>query len=239
MIDAKRVKAFWDSRARQYGAVAFDSIANLEMDPDALRLKVRLETEKVGAYLGSVNEKSILDLGAGVGQWAFRFIEWGASRVTAVEYSAALAEIGTKEAARRGVGNLQFVVSAAEDFASDSAYDIVFVSGLFVYLNDAQAERLARRLRGFCSERTVLLLRDGTALHGRHEINDRYSNHLKSNYSATYRTRAEYLDLLAENGFSLVKDENMFEESCPLNKYPETRLRLFLLQPAGAGAERC
>ena len=51
MISKEKVKAFWDARAKKLGAVAFDSIANLEQDPDDLALKVRLESEKVFAYL--------------------------------------------------------------------------------------------------------------------------------------------------------------------------------------------
>ena len=85
MINKEKVKAFWDGRAKTLGTVAFDSIANLEQDPDDLALKVRLESEKVFAYLQEIGGKTLLDLGAGVGQWAFRFIEKGAAQVTAVE----------------------------------------------------------------------------------------------------------------------------------------------------------
>ena len=47
MIDKDKVKAFWDARARMFGSVDFNSIANLEQDPENLALKVRLESEKV------------------------------------------------------------------------------------------------------------------------------------------------------------------------------------------------
>jgi len=227
MIDPTKVKAFWDGRAQKAGCVSFESIANLEEDPANLALKTRLETEKVFAFLGSVDGKTVLDLGAGVGQWAFRFVERGAARVTAVEYSGALAGIGRTEAARRGVENLEFVVCPAERYEATAPFDVVFISGLFVYMNDEQAEELAARLPGFCRRETRLLLRDGTGIAGRHEIDDRMSVHLKSNYSATYRTVAQYTEMFARRGFRLLRDENMFDEACPLNRYPETRLRIY------------
>lgn len=231
-IDKDKVKAFWDARAQKLNKVSFESIANLEEDPKNLELKINLETAKVFDYLGSVAGKSIVDIGAGVGQWSFRFFERGASRVTAVEYSADLAEIGRKEAARRGANNVEFVVSAAEDFAPSRTYDIVYISGLFVYMNDDQAEKFVGVLTSLCSAGTVVLLRDGTSiLDRRHEIDNRKSDHLQAMYSATYRTRAQYLDLFKRNGFELIKDENLFEESCPLNKYPETRLRIYSFAP--------
>ncbi len=237
MLDKEKVKAFWDARARTYGSLDFNSIANLEQDPENLALKVQLETDKVFAYLGPLAGRTVLDLGAGVGQWAFRFAERGASHVTAVEYSSELAEIGRREALRRGVGNLEFVVSSAESYAADTTFDIVFISGLFVYMNDDQAEALLAGLPRFCRPDTFVLLRDGTAIAGRYEINNRLSAHLQTHYSATYRTAEEYRSMFASHGFVIARDENMFDEGCPLNKYPETRLRIYEIRP-DAGATR-
>lgn len=232
MIDQVKVKRFWDSRAATYKSLPFESIANLEQDPANLDLKIKLETEKVFRWLGNIEGRSVLDLGAGVGQWAFRFVERGARHVTAVEYSEALAGIGRAEASARGLDNLDFVTSPAEKFIAEAPYDIVFISGLFVYMNDNQADELMGNLSRACRADTVVLLRDGTGLEKRHEIDDRPSDHLKTSYSATYRTREDYARLFDASGFTLVEDENMFEEGCPLNKYPETRLRIYRFSPA-------
>lgn len=230
MLDKDKVKNFWDSRAKTYESLAFESIANLEQHPDNLKLKIEDETKKVFAWLGDINGKRILDLGAGVGQWAFRFIERGASKVTAVEFSEELANIGSKEAQRKGIKNLEFIVSPAELFDTEDKFDIVFCSGLCVYLNDDQFEGLAKKLPQFLKVNGVLMLREGMAIKNRHEINDRFSEHLQTNYSATYRTESQYLSALAFEALRLVSSENMFPEGHPLNKYPETRLHLFLFQ---------
>lgn len=226
-LDRDKIRRFWDGRARHYQDMAFESIANLEQDGDNLKLKITHETDKVFGWLGSVAGKSVLDLGAGVGQWAFRFAERGASRVMAVEYSAELAAIGETERERRGLDNVRFVVSPIESFATSEQFDVVFCSGLCVYLDDEQFAVLARNLPGWVRPGGVVLVRDGMGRTGRHEINDRFSEHLQSNYSATYRTREMYIDQLAGSALTLVQDENMFPEGHPLNKYPETRLHLF------------
>lgn len=227
------MKKFWDARAASFGSLDFESIANLEQDPDNLALKIRLESEKLFGYLGDVRDKTILDLGAGVGQWAFRFVERGARHVTAVEYSAPLAEVGRSEAKRRGVDNIDFVVCPAEEYRSASTFDVVLISGLFVYLNDNQADLLVEHLPAFCHASTIVLVRDGTGIHGRHEINDRFSSHLNVNYSATYRTAGDFERMFAAQGFALNRHENMFEEGCVLNKYPETRLRIYEFKRTG------
>jgi cyclopropane fatty-acyl-phospholipid synthase-like methyltransferase len=234
MIDKEKVKAFWDSRAEGYGSLDFNSIGNLEQNPENLALKVRLETEKVFHYLGSVEGKTILDLGAGVGQWAFRFIEQGARSVTAVEYSADLAAILRREVEKRGVTNLELIISGAEEFLTNQKFDIVYTSGLFVCMDDEQADKLASHLPSFCHPDSVFLMRDGTGVKGRHEINNRHSDHLNANYSATYRTAEGYEALFAQYGLALIRHENMFPEDCPLNKYPETRLRIYEFKLAKA-----
>ncbi len=231
MLDKDKVKRFWDDRASTFETVAFESIANLEQDKNNLELKIDLETQKVFEWLGDVSGKSILDLGAGVGQWTFRFAARRCAKVTAVEYSAPLAELGSKEALRQGASAVEFVVSPAEKFVAAEPYDIVFISGLFVYLNDDQADELMVNLTKACGPDTVVLLRDGTGILGRHEINDRLSEHLQSNYSATYRTREQYVEMFSAAGFDILRDENMFEEGNPLNKYPETRLRIYHFTP--------
>ena len=231
MIDAGNVKRFWEARGNKLGEVPFESIANLEEDPTLLQLKLKLEQERVLPLLPLGPEASLLDLGAGVGQWTFRFAPL-VSRVVAVEYSAPLAEIGRKEAARRGADNVEFVVSPAEAFEADERFDIVFVSGLFVYLTDPQCQRLMSNLPRLLAPGGTLLLRDGTSIlpGRRHEIDNRFSQHLKEYYSAIYRTRDEYVTLFARAGLELVQDGQMFEESNPLNKYPETRLRYYVFR---------
>jgi cyclopropane fatty-acyl-phospholipid synthase-like methyltransferase len=230
MIEKEKVKRFWDARANNYKSLPFESIVNLEQDADNLELKIRLETEKVFSWLPVIKGKTILDLGAGVGQWSFRFVDNGAISIVAVEYSEPLVEIGRKEALFRGFKNVEFVVSPAEKFMPTGTFDIIFISGLFVYMNDDQATELMTNLMKPCRKESVILLRDGTGINGRHEINDRFSEHLNVHYSATYRTRNEYCEMFNNAGFSLVKDENMFEEGCVLNKYPETRLRIYLFK---------
>lgn len=230
MVDRDKIRHFWDARAKHYGHMPFESIANLEQDEENLTLKLGHETTKVFDWLGDIAGKSVLDLGAGVGQWAFRFAERGAAQVTAVEYSPELAAIGRVECERRDVDNITFVVSPAEAFQADRAYDLVFCSGLCVYLDDEQFNQLVRQLPQWVAPGGRLLVRDGIGREERHEINDRFSEHLQSYYSATYRTRKTFLEKIGSGALRPIRDEDMFPEGHPLNKYPETRLHLFLFE---------
>lgn len=232
MINSNKVKTFWDSRSKKLKEVPYESIANLEENPELLKLKIELEQKKIMPLLQLTKDKTILDLGAGVGQWTFRFSPL-VKKVVAVEYAAGLADIGRQEAVRRKESNVEFVTSAAEDYCAPEPFDVVFISGLFVYLSNEQADRLIARLLSFVKPDGLVMVRDGSSiLPHRHEINDRFSSILNAYYSATYRTRSEYADLFARGGFQIAQDGQMFDEGTPLNKFPETRLWYFVLRSA-------
>lgn len=231
IIDPAKVKEFWHRRSAKLGQVPFEAIVNLEEKPDLQELKTRQETECILPLLGLKDGDTVLDLGAGIGQWSFRFAD-RVKRVVAVEYTASLVEIGREEARRRGIDNVEFFVSSAEDYVTDEQFDVVFISGLFMYLTDAQVAGLLPRLAAWVKPGGRVVLRETTSLlPHRYEIVDRWSEALQTRYSAIYRTKAEFQAALAAVGLDLRQDGQLFPEGSPLNKFHETRLRYYLFRP--------
>jgi SAM-dependent methyltransferase len=219
------VKEFWDKRARQNRDDA--GVTNLEEDEALRELKIAQEQARVDEYLGELPaDAAVLDLGGGNGHWAFKLAP-RVARVEVVDFCLPLAEDGRARAARAGVTNVHFTHAAAQDYDSPTPFDLIFVSGLLIYLDDDQLAVLAGKVAGYSRPGTVLLLRDGTGIAGRHEIAGRWSEALQANYWALYRTREEYLEVFARVGFTPVKDDDMFPAGSPLNKWAETRLRIY------------
>ncbi len=221
-----KVKQFWEAQAKKSKTLRLESIANLEETPELLSMKVELETSKVMPALDLRPNDRVLDLGAGVGQWAFR-IARVAKYVCAVEYSLGMLELGREQALQQGIDNVEFVHLEAQNYVSDCPFDLIYISGLLIYLSDDECEMLVANCANNLRAGGRLVLRDGTGVRGRHEIDDHYSESLQAHYSAIYRPAESYLDLFERNGFTLDKQEDMFEEGNPLNKWPETRLRLY------------
>lgn len=230
MIDPDKVRQFWERRAGDYGRLQWESVANLEQDEEKLKLKIHEEIAKVTAWLPSLRGRSVLDLGSGIGQWSLRFCQWGAARVVAVEYVEELGRIACSQAQHQGINNIEFVTSSVEEFETEERFDLLFISGLFLYLNDLQLAAVIERLPRLLRPNSLVMLRDSVGIQGRYEIHDRYSEHLGSNYSAIYRTRDFFVDAFSQQGLLLEQDEHVFPEGHPLNKYPETRLHLFLFR---------
>ena len=164
-------------------------------------------------------------MGGGAGQWALRFSSL-VHEISLVEFSETMINLAIQSANNK-VHNINFYNASAQNFFQPQAYDLIWISGLLIYLDDMECESLIRNSYKMLDSDGRILLRDGTGVGARHEISNQFSRSLKLEYSATYRTNDEYKDLFFQNGFELVSSQDMFENGSPLNKWEETRLRLY------------
>ena len=214
---------FWNRRASRKRASK--NIANLEDDDCLYQLKVKHEVEQVDKFfLMSKKNGKLLDLGAGEGFWS-RYFSSRCKEIIAVDFSQNM----LKHAKNNGdFSNIRYLKGSAEKYTSVDVYDIIFISGLIIYLEDESLDLMIRNIDSYTSKGSVVLLRDGTAVNERYEIRGQYSESLQDSYSAIYRSKEEYIEAFNKAGFRLWADEQMFPEGHALNKFPETRLRLYL-----------
>lgn len=222
------IKAFWEARGDKYKEVPFESLSNFEENKQALTERIAAEKKLVFSKLSLNKEKAVLDLGSGVGQWAFRFAPL-VNKIVAVEFAESQVKIAKQEQAERKINNIDFIHASAESFISVEGFDIIFISGLVVYLNDSQVGQLILNIKKMLKPQGVLFLREpSSVIEKRYEIIDQYSEALKTNYSAIYRTSMEINSLFKNQGFKSLEDGQFFPEESSLNKFPETRLRYYI-----------
>jgi len=225
-IEKKNIKDFWAAQAKKMN-LKKEGISNLEEDEELLEEKIISEQKKIFPIIETfLNEDSkVLDLGSGTGQWAYRFSPLAKS-VTLVEFSEDMMSLA-KQNSKGTFNNLEFIISEAQDFLSHEVYDLIWISGLLIYLTDQELVKLINNCRSMLAPEGLLLLRDGTGLGARYEINNQFSENLGHNYSAIYRTSKEYITEFSQNGFELIDHCDVFEEGSKLNKWEETRLRIY------------
>ncbi len=127
----------------------------------------------------------VLDVGCGSGNWAEVFAARYA-HVTGMDQSAAMIE-----AARQRLGTMQNVELVAGDVLSDlpdETFDLIFVGGVCMYLNDADVETLLRSLIARLRSGGTILLRESTVRRGRRV--------LRGAYQAVYRSVGDYRRLI-------------------------------------------
>jgi|TARA_B110001450_G_C17665890_1_gene499492 ubiquinone/menaquinone biosynthesis C-methylase UbiE len=227
MLDKDQIKNFWEAQSQKKN-VSHESISNLEEDPGLVKLKIDAEVSKVIPLIKKnlTSDNTLLDLGGGSGQWAIRFAQL-LKNCTLVEFSEGMLSLAKKAAALEGNNNIEFVHCPAQDFTSEKKFDFIWISGLLIYLNDDDVNKLLQNCYEMLQPEGSLILRDGTGLGSAYQIQNQYSQILKQNYSAFYRTSDDYINLFLQNKFKLISDEDMFEAGSPLNKWEQTRLRLY------------
>ena len=128
----------------------------------------------------------------------------------------------------RKIENIEYFCSNAISFQTDEQFDFIFISGLLLYLSNKDIKNLVSEIPKYSKKNTRLVLREPTGVNGQHTIIDKYSENLNESYSAIYRTRQDLISIFEEMGFFLDMDDDMFKDGSPLNKWEETKLRLYL-----------
>ena len=225
----KSIKIFWENRIKKHDTLNSFSITNLEENTNLQKFKIAKEREKIELAMDLNQETVLLDLGSGIGFWSLNFAP-KCKKVIGVDFIDQMNKIARKRANEHKITNVEFYTSDIVGFVPDIEFDYVFISGVLLYLTDYSATKLIKNIHGYTKKDARIILRDSTGIKGRFEIKNKYSDDLKATYNAIYRSKSEILQLFSSNGFYLVNDDDMFEQGSPLNKWEETRLRIYIFQ---------
>jgi len=132
---------------------------------------------------------AVLDLGSGIGVWA----EYFASRfslVTAIEGSRVLFESLQKRCATHT--NLQSIHGDVMRFKPNARYDLIFLGGLLMYLNEKDVAALLGKLFQCLEPGGIILCRESTVRGN--------SLTLKGDYQVVYRSVSTYKNIFAHCG---------------------------------------
>jgi SAM-dependent methyltransferase len=228
-LDYGETLAFFDERAqrapeldRRTITMYQDTRADLAERRDAREAEQILPLLQLDA--GTTN---VLDVGCGVARWGGHL----AGRVrsyTGFDFSAGLVELATADLGRwypDGQARA-FTMSATELRTAGfdaNEFDLVIVSGVLAYLNEADCARLLDTLAELASPEGQIYVREPMARTDRLTLRAHWSDELSAEYSAIYRSVGQYDDLFAatltRNGWSATQ---RFELSPDLANRSET-----------------
>ena len=191
-IDDAVVESYFDG-AGGTAAVAMSMMAHGHNLPsDALAYRLGRELKTVGKWLEAVdNCGSVLDVGCGAGAW----VEIFANRycnVIGVERSPLMVE-----AARNRVAHLTNAEISLGDGRKDlpvGPFELIFVGGLFMYLNNSDALELLHSLKARLTKGGSIILRESTVRSG--------VAFAEGEYQAVYRSVDLYQQLFQEVGIA-------------------------------------
>lgn len=237
-IDPERVKRFYAERAAKQAAKT-DAPVLLSGDKDLALIDAwtNYEVEHWLPKLKLDTRSRVLEPGCGTGRIA-KYIAAQVERYVGVEGVPDLYDIARErkdiDQSKSVFLNLSLELEASWERLCEYAPFNRFVigGGVLMYLNDDAAGLCIERSLSMFERHGIYYLSEPVSLIGRRLTLDQfYSDTLRADYSAIYRTPEEYMALLApltEAGLKVTEAREMFEEDFKGQK--ETRQYVFMLE---------
>ncbi len=163
-LDTAKVAEFWNQARKQ--AEQDQQTGYLQDEwPAALgHNRLRGEWALVSRWLDEhdVPRGACLDVGCGSGVWLERLAPRFA-RAHGIDLSSEMVESARAHLARCGITNATVEVQSALELAEAGAYDLIFVGGVLMYLNDDVVERMLAVLGSLLTPGGLLILRESTS----------------------------------------------------------------------------
>ena len=161
------------------------------LPPDSVRYRLRGEVATITDWLAEMPaDGKVLDLGCGAGTWTEIFAR-RCGTVIGVEQSASM----VRSARARLAGQAHVEIQQGDVLARlpKGPFDLMFLGGLCMYLNDVDVIELLRSLRSRLETGGSVILRESTIPKG--------STASQGEYQAVYRSVAVYRNLFQAAGF--------------------------------------
>ena len=194
-LDYTAVRRYWSSaKASILGPYMMEGFG---FPPSAGLFRFHAERDIVRRLVqGLDREGTVLDLGSGVGFWAEEFAG-RFSKVVAVEASPGLCD--TVRARCAPYANVRVVHGDVLSFEPEDRYDLVFLGGLLMYLNEPEVIALLEKMVSRLNPGGMILCRETTVREG---IVTR-----SGDYQATYRSITVYRRVFAESHLLVARTE--------------------------------
>ena len=190
-IDYTVVRRYFQTAGSNTAATASYMAHEQNLPQNAVRYRMRKEIATIAGWLDGVPLPGrVLDLGCGAGTWTKIFAD-RYDRVVGIEQSSSMVK-----AARALLAPFPGAEIVEGDGRKDlpvGPYDLIFLGGLCMYLNDPDAVALLRSLKGRLASGASIVLRETTVPHG--------TLTPRGDYQAVYRSVILYQDLFREAGF--------------------------------------
>lgn len=228
-IDTGSVNDFFKNRADRYSSDnPLKSVLYQDNNPQIAIDRDVKEKEKLLPLLNLTKSTKVLDIGCGIGRWA-KTIAPLVDIYHGTDLMKEFIDIAKEEC--KEFQNVSFQAISAQEIDSSSIsgkFNLIFISGLLIYLNDSEIKNLFHVLSGYAEKDCRILIREPIAVTERLTLNKVWSEELQCEYSAVYRTLDEYKELFGYfNGFVLFENQKLYETN--LNIREETMHYYFVL----------
>ncbi len=215
-LDTEKVAAFWNQARQDARETADEELQTGYLQdewPAALgHNRLRGEWAQVARWLDEhqVPRGACLDVGCGSGVWLAHLAPLFA-RAHGIDLSSEMVASARTHLARAGIANATVEVESALELDAGARYDLIFVGGVLMYLNDDVVAEMLQKLRSMLTPQGLLILRESTSSPEPWYRDTPLSPGLfaepgrpRPPYFAIYRTPETYPQLAAAQGLAVL-----------------------------------
>ncbi len=222
-INEGEVKSFFDRRCEKNLPYLYNYVNYQDKHPELALERDHYEKEKILPLLGLRGGSRVLDIGCGVARWATEGVLGTISSKGAyigVDYTAGLLEMARKNTeayanCRFFYGSFQEILSVLPPELKADGFDVILVNGVMMYINDEDIPTCLGNVSQLLAKGGIAYLKESVGFTERLTLNESYSDELTSNYSAIYRSIAEYDaffgQYLPAPGFTVLERDDMWK----------------------------
>ena len=239
----KDTKAFFEERAEKYNdANPYGATMYQDNNSELVKNRNEMEKQRILPLLRIDPQSVVLDIACGVGRWADILGDSQMKQYYGTDFSSKMIGIARERVQQPNcsfyiadTGEIKEVFknpgwdkSGSEKYACNR----ILLAGILCYLNDQDIGKLFDDLNDICAADTRIYIRVPVGIEERLTLKDFYSDELKTEYNAIYRTRNEYYKImegtLIKNGFHIEEEGYLYEDDS-LNNRVETRQYFFII----------
>lgn len=235
-IDYQETKDFFKRRADKFNEDNPYSVTMYQDDNKELVKERNLhEIEKLYPMLKLEKTSTVLDVACGIGRWADAITD-EIKEYCGIDFSDELIDIANS---RNTKANFSFHVGATNQVAEvlkgngKGKFNRILMIGILMYLNDDDLISALKQLVGTCEEHTIICIREPIGIQNRLTLKDFFSEELKDNYNAIYRSREEMKEFFKKSflaaNFQISEEGFLFEQDA-LNNRKETAQYYYILE---------
>lgn len=227
-INYSETKQFFKNRANKFQESNPYSVTMYQdNNKELVQARNQKEIEKILPLLNLNHNSKVLDIGCGMGRWADALPK-DIYEYCGIDFSGELIQIAKN---RNTFSNFSFFEGKASDIEkvlsheSKDKFNIVLMVGILMYINDKDLQLILEQVNRITDKHAVICIREPIGIEQRLTLKDFFSEELKDNYNAIYRTREElqafFHSALLSNGFQITEEGFLFKEDA-LNNRKET-----------------
>lgn len=201
-ISYSSVDDFFNGRSNGEKKHKYNYVLYLDDNPEVAIERDRYSKEKISDFIDFKCISSILDIGCGIGRMGELFCQNGVFYY-GIDANAKFIEMANENLSayknkKLAVGNLLDIENVLCNNSIDKeVFDVILFVGVLMYVNDDDAKKLLQSISDRVNQSGgMVIFIESMSDTERLSLDGIYSDELKQNYSAIYRSEKEFIDMM-------------------------------------------